>query len=96
VHQWLDTIKVNSPHLPCGLEDYKVNTITMKPNTITPQYDIVAFVDYEVNPGRFGDCGWISDRGILEGNGWIKTHDPFGVYRQDGYYQLVVLPGWGT
>ncbi len=108
VHQWLDTIKVNSPHLPsgmkepCGLIDYKVGTISIRPdsatnvNTPTPQYDIVAFVDYEVNIGGFSDCGWIPDRGELEGNGWIKTHDPFGVYRQDGFYQLVVLPGWGS
>jgi hypothetical protein len=102
VHQWLDNIIVNTPHLSCGLIDYKVGTINIRPdaatniNTPTPQYDIVAFVDYEVNIKGFSDCGWIPDRGIPEGNGWIKTHDPFGVYRQDGYYELVVLSGWGA
>lgn len=102
VHQWLDNIIVNTPHLSCGLIDYKVGTISIRPdsatnvNTPTPQYDIVAFVDYEVNIGGFSDCGWIPDRGELEGNGWIKTHDHFGVYRQDGFYQLVVLSGWGS
>jgi len=102
VHQWLDNIIVNTPHLSCGLRDYKVGTINIRPdaatniNTPTPQYDIVAFVDYEVNIEGFSDCGWIPDRGIPEGNGWIKTHDPFGVYRQDGFYQLVVLSGWGA
>lgn len=102
VHQWLDNIIVNTPHLSCGLIGYKVGTIWIRPdsatnlNTPTPQYDIVAYVDYEVNIGSYSDCGWIPDRGMPEGNGWIKTGDVFGIYRQDGYYQLVVLPGWGT
>lgn len=96
VDQWLHNIEVDAPNLPCGLEDYKVDTITIKPNTLTPQYEIVAIVEYEVNPGRFTDCSWLSDRGFILENGWIKTHDPFGVYRKDGYYQLIVLPGWGS
>lgn len=102
VHQWLDNIIVNTPHLSSGLIDYKVGEIRIRsdwatnPNTPTPQYDIVAFVDYEVNIGDFFDCGWIPDRGKPIGNNWIKTADPFGVYRQDGFYHLIVLSGWGA
>lgn len=94
--KWLETIKINSPKLNCGLEDYTLDKISIKENSITPQYDIVAGVDYHVKPGRFGDCGWISDRGILEKDGWIKTSDIFGVYRENSYFRLRVLPGWGT
>lgn len=67
VLQWLETIKTNSPtQEQCGLEDYSLDNIMIKENTITPQYDIVAGVGYHVKPGRFGDCGWISDRGQIE------------------------------
>ena len=96
VLQWLETIKTKSPHQNCGLEEYTVDTITIRENTIAPQYDIVARVDYHVKPGRFMDCGWVSDRGIIEPNGWIGTGDTFGVYRENGYFRLIVLTGWGT
>lgn len=96
VSQWLETIKATSPSQNCGLDEYTIDTITIKENTITPQYDIVARVSYHVNLGRFKDCGWISDRGIIESNGWISTSDTFGVYRENGYFRLIVLTGWGT
>jgi len=96
VLQWLEIIKTNSQNQQCGLEDYTLDTIVIKENMITPQYDIVAGVGYHVKPGRFNDCGWISDRGQVEENGWIKTSDTFGVYRENGYFRLIVLPGWGT
>lgn len=96
VAQWLETIKTNSPHQICGLEDYAVGTITIRTNTITPQYDIVARVSYRVTPGRFVGCDWIADRGILKSGGWIGTGDIFGVYRENGYFRLIVLSGWGT
>lgn len=78
------------------MEDYTLDTIKLKVNTITPQYDIVAGVGYHVKPGQFGDCGWIADRGILEKDSWIKTSDIFGVYRENEYFRLIVLPGWET
>jgi hypothetical protein len=56
----------------------------------------VAGVGYQVKPGHFGDCGWISDRGVLEKDGWIKTSDIFGVYIENDYFRLRILPGWGT
>jgi hypothetical protein len=96
VLQWLETIKIKSPDQNCGLEEYTVDIVTLRENTITPQYDIVARVNYHVKPGRFMDCGWISDRGVIEPNGWIGTGDTFGVYRENGYFRLIVLTGWGT
>lgn len=96
VLQWLEKVKSNSPNQICGLEDYALGEIRINVNTITPQYDIVASVTYHVRPGRFGDCGWITARGEFEENGWIKTGDTFGVYREDGNFRLIVLPGWGT
>lgn len=96
VLQWLELIKEKSPNQNCGLEEYTVDTVTIRENTITPQYDIVARVGYHVKPGRFMECGWISDRGIIEPNGWINTGDTFGVYRENGYFRLIVLTGWGT
>lgn len=98
VLQWLETIKTTSSRqiLHCGLEDYTLEKITIVTNTITPQYDIVAGVFYHVKPGRFGDCGWISGRGILEKDGWIGDYDFFGVNRENGYFRLKILPGWGT
>jgi len=89
--QWLETIKTNSLGQRCGLEDYKLGTITIK-DTTAPQYDTMAVVGYHVKPGRFGDCGWISDRGEIEKDGWIKTEDFFGVYREKGYFKLVAIP----
>jgi hypothetical protein len=94
--QWLDTIKINANHQSCGLEEYTLDTITLMENTITSQYDIVAKVSYHVKPGRFGDCGWITGRGEIEKDGWVNTGDVFGVYRENGYFRLIVLPGWGT
>lgn len=96
VSQWLEIIRTNSPQQNCGLEKYTVDTIAIRENIITPQYDIVARVDYHVNLGHFMDCGWVSDRGIIESNGWINTSDTFGVYRENGYFRLIVLTGWGT
>jgi hypothetical protein len=96
VLNWLEIIKTNSTQSICGLEDYSIVQIITKINTISPQYDIVAGVTYRVRPGRFVECGWISDRGIMEPNGWIKTSDTFGVYRESDSFRLVVLSGWGT
>jgi hypothetical protein len=78
------------------LEDYTLDQITIRTNTITPQYDIVASVGYHVKLGRFMDCGWISGRGELEKDSWIKTGDTFGVYRENSNFRLIILPGWGT
>lgn len=96
VLQWLEIIKTSAKRQNCGLEEYTLDTITLMENKITPQYDIVARVNYHVKPGKFKECGWISDRGILEQDGWINTSDTFGVYRENGYFRLIVLPGWGT
>ena len=94
--QWFEIIKTNSPNGQCGLEEYTLDQIALQKNTITPQYDIVAGVAYHVKPGRYSDCGWLSVRGQIEANGWIATGDVFGVYRENGFFRLIVLPGWGT
>jgi hypothetical protein len=92
VAHWFETMKTPSPQLPdCGVEEYSVEKITIT-NGITSPYDILAQVTYHVK----GGCGWIAGRGILEDNGWVRDADFFGVYRENGYFRLRILPGWGS
>lgn len=93
---WFETIKTNSTAEHCGLEEYTLDSITVKQNFITPQYEIVASVHYHIKPGRFAACSGIVGHGVFEKDGWIRTSDVFGVYRENGYFRLIVLPGWGT
>lgn len=92
---WLETVKITSPGQRCGLEDYMIDKMMIRA-TNTSQYDIVVTVTYHVKPGRFGDCGWITDRGQFEEDGWIKTGDTFAIYRENGYFKLIKRAPWGV
>ncbi len=92
VAYWFEMMKTPSPDLQdCALKEYSVEKITIT-NRMTSPYDIVAMVTYHVK----GGCGFISGRGILEDNGWVGDTDFFGVYRENGYFRLRILPGWGS
>ncbi len=93
--QWLETLKTNSPGEQCGLEDYSLILIVMKGNAITPQYEIVASVGYSIKPRHSSSC-WLIIPYTDKRGGWIVTGEVFGVYRENGYFRLMVLRNWGT
>ncbi len=98
VLQWFETIKTSASPQMCILEDYTLDTIQITGNIITPQYDIVARIvsHVKIKSERTPvPCEWSATRGLPNKDGWLESGDYFGVYREDGYFRLIVLPNWG-
>lgn len=96
--QWLGHYRTRSKICGTIINDYKLESITLKNNSIDPEYEVVAWVNFTVAPLQLPNEYWKSfittDKQNLNAE-WYELGRDFGVFRDNGYFKLRILMGWG-
>lgn len=98
VTQRLEHYKTQSKDPAATIKDYTLDGVTLEKDTsYDPFYEIVAWVRFSIIPAEIpSDWASYPGSGVTPNDPWWHIEAPYGVFKDNGFYRLRVIFGWGT
>ena len=97
VNQWLEHYKTQSKSPSAAIKDYVIDKIDLYDPSCDPFFEIVAGVRFSIIPNQIpNDYASFPGDPIATNDVWWHIAAPFGVFRDENYYRLRLVFGWGT